>query len=276
MTNEDYSKPVCYFYIDDKGKIAYVGKANGTIVDRVRAHSKEEKFINCRCNFDIRYQVFDRTSDMDIAEKVYIKSLKPYLNVVDKTDGFFPDVNIDLKNEKQFIIEKKIRHKKKINEIKISDLKRNREQELDSYLKNLIDNIRDVSLSFDRKSGKLKSRCRALHIATIPHKRKEKIIFSIVMQAIFKLFDLQVIWRDDDSIAFAIEPSDVDIYEFFLNDLKIHCKGASLSDFITGSLDRTIYETRKKKEEGYILKIDDVHGYIRINRFEHEIEMITI
>ena len=81
--NNDYLKPVCYFYIDDKGQIAYVGKANGTIVDRVKAHEKEKKFSDCNCKFDIRYQVFEKSSDMDIAEKVYIKSLKPYLNVND-------------------------------------------------------------------------------------------------------------------------------------------------------------------------------------------------
>ena len=96
--NNDYLKPVCYFYIDDKGRIAYVGKANGTIVDRVKAHEKEKKFSDCNCKFDIRYQVFEKSSDMDIAEKVYIKSLKPYLNVNDNTNGFFPTVQFDYKD----------------------------------------------------------------------------------------------------------------------------------------------------------------------------------
>ena len=90
------NQPCCYFYLDEDNKIAYVGKANGTLKQRISAHSREKKFVECNCKFDIRYQVFDTESDMDIAEKVYIKSLKPYLNVADTSSGFFPKVIVDV------------------------------------------------------------------------------------------------------------------------------------------------------------------------------------
>lgn len=86
---------VCYFYLDECGQVAYVGKANKTLPQRVYAHSKEQKFIEHSKNYVIKYQVFKTEADMNIAEKCYIKSLKPVLNVVDNTDGFFPDINID-------------------------------------------------------------------------------------------------------------------------------------------------------------------------------------
>lgn len=96
MANEDYSKPVVYFYIDDNGKIAYIGKANGTIDKRVKAHSIEKPFLDCKCEFDIRYQVFDKVQDMDIAEEVYIKSFKPYLNIIYNTSEFFQKVDLNV------------------------------------------------------------------------------------------------------------------------------------------------------------------------------------
>lgn len=136
MTNDDYSKPIVYFYIDDNGKIAYIGKANGTIVDRVKAHEKEKKFIECGCKFDIRYMVFEKSSDMDIAEKIYIKSLKPYLNVADTTLGFFPDVKLNKDELPQFIGRfEKASKKKKISKTIPRINKKQRIEEYKDYFK---------------------------------------------------------------------------------------------------------------------------------------------
>lgn len=90
-----YNKPCCYFYIDDDGNVAYVGKANGTLRERVSAHAHEGKFLRHSPRYTIKYVTFDRSSDMDIAEKCYIKSQKPPLNVVDNTPGFFPTIIVD-------------------------------------------------------------------------------------------------------------------------------------------------------------------------------------
>lgn len=157
--NNDYLKPVCYFYIDDKGRIAYVGKANGTIVDRVKAHEKEKKFIECGCKFDIRYMVFEKSSDMDIAEKIYIKSLKPYLNVADTTLGFFPDVKLNKDELPQFIggFEKTSKKKKISNTIPRINKKQRIEEykdyfkEVDNYMIcKIFDGREGIPIYFDR------------------------------------------------------------------------------------------------------------------------------
>ena len=169
---EDYSKPVCYFYIDSDGKIAYVGKANGTIVSRIKCHAKEEKFIDCHCEFDIRYQVFDKASDMDVAEKVYIKSLKPYLNVVDATTGFFPEVNIDVLSLEKYV--PGLKPKKKIewstseqDVLPIKDPHIDEQQVLEKYIKDLLDETFSSA------------RCRqGLYVYEYPKNRKCKIILA--------------------------------------------------------------------------------------------------
>lgn len=91
----DYDFPCCYFYVNSSNEVVYVGKANCTLPERIDAHSKEEKFNYENTSYTIYYQKFSKESDMDVAEKVYIKSLKPILNVIDNTTGFFPTVNID-------------------------------------------------------------------------------------------------------------------------------------------------------------------------------------
>lgn len=91
----DYDFPCCYFYVNSSNEVVYVGKANCTLPERIDAHSKEKKFNYENTPYTIYYQKFSSASDMDVAEKVYIKSLKPALNIVDNTTGFFPNVNID-------------------------------------------------------------------------------------------------------------------------------------------------------------------------------------
>lgn len=90
-----YDFPCCYFYVNSSNKVVYVGKANCTLPERIDAHSKEKKFNYENTPYTIYYQRFSNASDMDVAEKVYIKSLKPALNVADNTIGFFPSVSID-------------------------------------------------------------------------------------------------------------------------------------------------------------------------------------
>lgn len=109
-----YNKPCCYFYIENDGTVAYVGKANGTLRQRVRAHSKEDKFDCAHTNYTIKYIEFDRASDMDVAEKCYIKSLKPRLNVIDNTDGFFPEVIIDFSKLCEYSNVRQVANKKHV------------------------------------------------------------------------------------------------------------------------------------------------------------------
>lgn len=117
-----YDKPCCYFYIEDDGTVAYVGKANGTLKQRVYSHSKEEKFDCAHKNYTIKFVEFDRASDMDVAEKCYIKSLKPRLNVIDNTAGFFPKVEIDFESLPTYEVNKKRKANSKSEIIRIQSV----------------------------------------------------------------------------------------------------------------------------------------------------------
>ena len=262
IANEDYSKPVCYFYIDDKGRIAYIGKANGTIEDRVKAHAKEERFINCKCSFNIRYQVFDRKVDMDIAEKVYIKSLNPYLNVMDKTEGFFPMVNIDFEKMKLYVPkEKRKSHEKKQKKISPEKLKRYtlfNEIKYDSYLHNVL-NMAGTDHCTYNKWGELLHAYNKGIILFKPKNKKYKAIFYSIARSIYELFK-PVIWdEDEDSIMFSIMKEQYHYYYFFLFDVLSYVSGKDISKGVYGQLERSIYETKLRMTNPHYIYSEKEH-----------------
>lgn len=96
-------KPCCYFYIDANGNVAYVGKANGSLVGRVRSHALDDRFIKYSPTYTIKYLEFDTPGDMDVAGMAFIKSLNPPLNIQGKTYGYFPKLDVDISTLKTFI-----------------------------------------------------------------------------------------------------------------------------------------------------------------------------
>lgn len=99
---KNYYSPCVYFYVDKNGICDYVGKADRSLISRIKSHAKEERFIKCNKKWTIKYVAFDNPHDMDIAEVVYIKSLNPMLNEQEKTSGFFPQVIIDFNQMETF------------------------------------------------------------------------------------------------------------------------------------------------------------------------------
>ena len=166
------TKPCCYFYIDPNGIIAYVGKANGTLDARVKAHAKEQKFMDCRCKFDIRYETFEKQSDMDMAEKVYIKALKPYLNVVDTTTGFFP--LLDFKVEKLAKYDPNAKEDKK--DLNSEELKKKKEYEKRARTRIL---HRDLDLNDPRYPLLESVRVFSNFFYAVKHERRKRRSFAI-------------------------------------------------------------------------------------------------
>ena len=81
----------CYVYrymIGDQW--IYVGKANNSLHERIRAHAKEERFQPYLGSCKISYFEFEHASDMTHAEAALIKIQKPVLNVSGKNDSHFP------------------------------------------------------------------------------------------------------------------------------------------------------------------------------------------
>ena len=103
----------------------YVGKAGGTLDQRISAHSKEERFQPFLQECKISYIEFNHKSDMDHAEAALIKIQKPKLNISCKNDDFFPFLlNTDCVEWKEYLTKKEILAKKKEEEVRLNELKK--------------------------------------------------------------------------------------------------------------------------------------------------------
>ena len=95
------SQPGCYQFLNEKGKVIYVGKAKD-LKKRVssyftKEHEHPKTRILVRHIRDIKYIVVDREEDSFILENNLIKELQPRYNVQLKDDKSFPSIVI--KNE---------------------------------------------------------------------------------------------------------------------------------------------------------------------------------
>ncbi len=103
----------------------YVGKAGGTLDQRIYAHSKEERFKPFLHECEITYVEFNHKSDMDHAEAALIKIQKPKLNVSCKNDDVFPfSFNSDCVEWKKYLTKKEILTKRKEEEAHLKELKK--------------------------------------------------------------------------------------------------------------------------------------------------------
>lgn len=91
-------KPGCYQYLDEKGKVIYVGKAKN-LRNRVRSYFNNPKqtyktqFLVPKIR-DIRYVVVNTESDALLLENNLIKKYKPHYNVLLKDDKTYPSIAI--------------------------------------------------------------------------------------------------------------------------------------------------------------------------------------
>lgn len=105
--NEDYIKsiiknlpdaPGCYQYLDESGKIIYVGKAKN-LKNRVNSYfiknnqSRKTKLLVEKIR-DIRYIVVNTEEDALLLENNLIKRYKPHYNVLLKDDKTYPSIAI--------------------------------------------------------------------------------------------------------------------------------------------------------------------------------------
>jgi excinuclease ABC subunit C len=95
------SQPGCYQFLNDKGKVIYVGKAKD-LKKRVssyftKEHEHPKTRILVRHIRDIKYIVVDNEEDSFILENNLIKELQPRYNVLLKDDKTYPSIVI--KNE---------------------------------------------------------------------------------------------------------------------------------------------------------------------------------
>lgn len=77
-----------YRYMADDQWV-YVGKSAGALLSRIMSHAYEPKF-QPYSNAIIEYFECNSQSDMDLTEKLLIKTMHPILNVLDSTDGSIP------------------------------------------------------------------------------------------------------------------------------------------------------------------------------------------
>lgn len=72
----------------------YVGKSANALLSRLTSHKYEQKF-EPYSNATIEYFVCSSASDMNLLEKLFIKTMHPVLNELDSTDGVIPFVYDD-------------------------------------------------------------------------------------------------------------------------------------------------------------------------------------
>lgn len=78
-----------------KDNIIYIGKTNTSLYNRIKSHSKEEKFKEYKDANVYCFQCKNRI-ETDIYEKYLINKYKPILNVMDKISD---TINIDIKEK---------------------------------------------------------------------------------------------------------------------------------------------------------------------------------
>ena len=81
-----------YKYSHPNHEWLYVGKADSTVKERVRAHRKEHKFKPFLNEVEIYYLELDNKAQSKFVESYLIDKYKPYLNKIDKYDGESPFV----------------------------------------------------------------------------------------------------------------------------------------------------------------------------------------
>lgn len=70
-------------------KIIYIGKSDNSIIDRISAHTKEEKFMPYIDKVDIYYSPCINPAHTKVVETCLINKYKPILNVMDKYEESF-------------------------------------------------------------------------------------------------------------------------------------------------------------------------------------------
>ena len=69
----------------------YVGKSANALLSRLTSHKYEPKF-KPYSNATIEYSICESASDMNLLEKLFIKTMHPILNELDSTNGTIPFV----------------------------------------------------------------------------------------------------------------------------------------------------------------------------------------
>lgn len=277
--NEDYLKPCCYFYIDDKGKCAYVGKSNGSLSNRINAHAREMKFINCKCSFDIRYVVFENENDMVVAEKAYIKSLNPYLNVIDRTCGFFPQIHWDINEFKKYIppcrmdvnrCKNNLIYNRKtvgVKHLTIKKLRENGNKRIAGYFTNLVLYLQNGQLERDDNGKYIFGRYRTIEI---PNEKRKKTGFSFLIRNLYKLDSFEKWSECGNNISFEIKENSKYLYLFFIFEIRKRYErvaGTKSENYVDNNelecfcecIKESIAEVKKKKDANYIFNKETVH-----------------
>ena len=123
----------------------YVGKANNSLHERIRAHAKEERFQPYLESCKISYFEFGHSSDMTHAEAALIKIKKPVLNISGKNDSYFPFfVDADVLQWVEYKSPQEIKEEKKR---KAEEEKRKKEEEKRKKIERIQREKREYELS---------------------------------------------------------------------------------------------------------------------------------